>query len=223
MRFSFIVIALLLWTSSAHAGRLEDGTAALLSGNTQDALIYLQPLARMGDPRAQVALGVLNEKNTSAYAEALKWYTKAADQGDPVAAWQIAMLYDNGKFCGHAPYNLGDALKADPNEAAKWVRKSADGGFPAAQAVLGTMYIDGYGDVKPDKAEADFWLSLAISSNAYADVSTYGISPGSIDVAHLKDLAKVSRTDAEAGLSSAQREAVQKRVKEWKPTAPIKQ
>ncbi|MEZ0226894.1 MAG: tetratricopeptide repeat protein [Alphaproteobacteria bacterium] len=220
MRFCFIVLALLACASPARAGRLEDGIAALSSGNLQDAMIYLQPLATKGDVHAQVAIGIMAEKKMGDFAGAVKWYTKAGDQGDPVAAWLAGMLYDNGKYCGHPPYNMGSALKADMNEAAKWVRKAADGGFPAAQANLGRMYVEGYGDLKPDKAEADFWYSLAIASNAYADLSLYGFFPGMVDVAHLKELAKVSRVDVEAALSPAQLADVQKRVKEWKPTAP---
>lgn len=219
MRFYFIIIALLLTASSAQAGRLEDGTTALIGGNLQDALIYLQPLAYKGDVHAQVALGVLHEK-TGDYSEAVKWYGKAAGQGDPVASWLIGMLYDNGKYCIHPPYNLGNAVKPDLNEAAKWFRKAADGGFPAAQSNLATMYVEGYGNLTPDKAEADFWFSLTIASNAYSDLSLYGLPAGLVDIAHLKEIAKLSRTDAEASLSPGQLAAVQKRVKEWTPTAP---
>lgn len=221
MRFCLIAVALLFCSPSAHAGRLEDGIAALLGGNSQDAMIYLQPLATRGDVHAQVAMGILHERKMGDFGGALKWYTKAADQGDPVAAWLAGMLYDNAKFCGHPPYNLGNALKADMNEAAKWVRKAADGGFPAAQANLGTMYAEGYGDLKQDRAEADFWYSLAIASNAYSDLSLYGFAPGMVDIAHLKELATASRVDAEAALSPAQLAEVQKRVKEWKPAVPV--
>jgi hypothetical protein len=219
MRFNFIVIALLLYASSAHAGRLEEGTAALIRGNLQDALIFLQPLAHKGDVHAQVAIGLLNEK-TGGFGEALKWYRKAAEQGDPVAAWLTGTLYDNGKYAGHPPYNLGAALKPDMNEAAKWFRKAADGGFPIAQASLARIYVEGYGDLKPDKVEADFWYSLALASNAYSDLSVYGFSPGLVDIAHMKELATASRVDVEAALSPGQLAAVQKRVKEWTPTAP---
>jgi TPR repeat protein len=224
MRFCFFVLSLLLsvpflCSSPANAGRLEQGTAALISGNVQDALIYLQPLASKGDVHAQVAIGVMHEKNSANFDEAAKWYRKAADQGDPVGAWMLGKLYDNGKFCGHAPYTLGGALKADPVEALKWFHKAADGGVPGAQSALAEMYKDGYGDQKQDKAEADFWYSLVIASTLYSDLSNYGIAPGSVDVSHLKELAKITRTDVEAALAPAQLADVQKRVKEWKPAA----
>lgn len=215
--FCFIILALFLCAPSAHAGRLESGTAALISGNLQDAMIYLQPLATKGDVHAQVALGIMDEKKMGDFAGALKWYTNAADRGDFVAAWMIGMLYDNGKYCGHPPYNLGNALTPDMNEAAKWVRKSADGGFPIAQANLAAMYVDGYGDLKPDKVEADFWYSLAVTSNASSDLSLYGFPKGFVDFAHMKELATLSRADVEASLSPAQLAAVKKRVAEWKP------
>jgi TPR repeat protein len=220
MRFCFIAVALLLCASNARAGRLEDGIAALLGGNSQDAMIYLQPLATRGDVHAQVAIGILHEKKMGDFGGALKWYARAADQGDPVAAWLIATLYDNGKYAGHPPYNMGSALKPDMNEAAKWFRKAAAGGFPVAQASLARMYVEGYGDLKPDKAEADFWYSLAIASNAYSDLSVYGFSPGVVDIAAIKELATQSRIDVEAALSPAQLADVQKRVKEWKPAVP---
>jgi TPR repeat protein len=221
MRFSLIIITvLLLCASTARAGRLEDGTAALIAGNLQDALIYLQPLANKGDVHAQVAIGFMHEKNSSNFGEAAKWYRKAADQGDPVAAWLLGRLYDNGKYCGHAPYNLGTTLKADPAEALKWFRQAGEGGVPDAQASLAEIYKEGYGEQKADKAESDFWYSLLIDSNLYADLHLYGIPPGFVDVPHLKELAKITRADAEAALSPDQLAAVQKRVKEWKPASP---
>ena len=83
------------------------------------------------------------------YAEAVKWYRKAADQGD-----------------AHAQSNLGACTKKgqgvpqDYAEAVKWYRKAADQGNATAQYNLGGMYDKGKG-VPQDYAEAVKWYRLA--------------------------------------------------------------
>ena len=54
---------------------------------------------------------------TRDYAQAMTWYRKAADLGDPVAMRGIGNLYAKG---------LG--ITQDLNEARKWYQKAADKG-----------------------------------------------------------------------------------------------
>jgi uncharacterized protein len=42
------------------------------------------------------------------YAEALKWYRKAAEQGDAIAQNNLGVMYENGKGI---PQNYPDAIK----------------------------------------------------------------------------------------------------------------
>ena len=85
------------------------------------------------------------------YAEAVKWYRKAADQGYPAAQYNLGVMYDQGQ-----------GVPQDYAEAARWYRKAADQGDANAQLGLGVMYAKGQG-VPQDYVEAHMWLNLAAS------------------------------------------------------------
>jgi hypothetical protein len=81
--------------------------------------------------------------------EALKWYRKAADQGDARAQFNLGVMYANGR-----------GVAEDYVEAARWFRKAADQGNAKAQFNLGVMYYNGDG-VEKDYAEAYAWWDIA--------------------------------------------------------------
>ena len=68
------------------------------------------------------------------YAEAAKWYRKAAEQGDALAQLSLGSLYEQGQG---VPQNYA--------EAAKWYRKAAEQGDALAQLSLGSLYEQGQG------------------------------------------------------------------------------
>lgn len=82
--------------------------------------------ARAGDSGAQVLLGMAYQLgcpgSTHDPAEALKWYRLAADQGNTIAANQIAVSYDPAeRFAGLRGH--------DPEEALHWYRQAAENGL----------------------------------------------------------------------------------------------
>src|SRR5262249_17979556 len=83
------------------------------------------------------------------YVEAMRWYRKAADQGDAVAQRRTGYFYDRG---------LGVAQ--DYAEALRWYRKAADKDEPTAQRNVGYFYDKGLG-VAQDYAEAMRWYRKA--------------------------------------------------------------
>jgi hypothetical protein len=83
------------------------------------------------------------------YAEAIKWYSKAAAQNDVVAAASLGDLYAEGK-----------GVKQDYAEAARWYRRSAERGQADAQYRLSALYLNGRG-VPNDAVQGYLWLSLA--------------------------------------------------------------
>jgi TPR repeat protein len=83
------------------------------------------------------------------YAEAMRWYRLAADQGNATAQNNIGWLYDNGW-----------GLKQDYIEAMRWYRLAADQGNASAQNNIGWLYRNGCG-VKQDYVEAMRWYRLA--------------------------------------------------------------
>lgn len=82
------------------------------------------------------------------YAEALKLYRLAADQGDAKAQVNIGEIY-----------NLGLGVPKDAAEAVKWFRLAGEQGNARAQNYLGIMYRDGEG-VAQDYTEAAKWYRL---------------------------------------------------------------
>ena len=61
-------------------------------------------------------------------AEAVKWYSKAAEQGDANAQYNLGLMY-----------NSGEGIPRDDAEAVKWWRKAAEKGLAAAQCILDKM------------------------------------------------------------------------------------
>ena len=79
-----IVIAVLLSIGSGIAGALEDCEAAYSRQDYAEALPLCRPLAEQGDAKVQSNLGFMYQNGQGVaqdYAEAVKWYRKAADQG----------------------------------------------------------------------------------------------------------------------------------------------
>ncbi|MED5579516.1 MAG: tetratricopeptide repeat protein, partial [Nitrospinota bacterium] len=83
------------------------------------------------------------------YKEAVKWYTKAANQGYASAQYNLGWMYAKG-------YGV---LK-DYKEAVKWYTKAANQGVAKVQSNLGWMYERGIGVIK-DKVQAHMWYNLA--------------------------------------------------------------
>ncbi len=85
------------------------------------------------------------------YAEAMKWYRKAAEQGLAIAQFNLGSMYYNGEG---VPQDYADALQ--------WYRKAAEQGESHAQYNLGVMYEEGRG-VPQDYLQAHMWYNLAAS------------------------------------------------------------
>ena len=87
------------------------------------------------------------------YAEAVKWYRKAADQGSAIAQNNLGEMYYNGA-----------GVSQDYAEALRLFLKAADRGIPSALSSLGNMYYKGEG-VPKDDIEAYAWYNLAAAKD----------------------------------------------------------
>jgi TPR repeat protein len=119
------------------------------------------------------------------YAEALKWYRKAADQGLAQAQNNLGVLYFDGKGVARneveaviwfrkaaaqglamGQFHLGVAhenargVQRDYAEALTWYRKAADQNLALAQNNLGVLYLYGKGVTRNEK-EAVAWFRKA--------------------------------------------------------------
>ena len=73
-----------------------------------------------------------------------------AEGGDPIAQFDLARAYINGK----------DAAK-DPVQGLAWLRKSADQGYFGAEYALAIMYLNGAATLPKDPHEAGKWFRKA--------------------------------------------------------------
>lgn len=151
----------------------------------------LELLAGAGDPRAQVVLGSMYRDGRGVSKDelnAMKWYRKAAEQGNSTAQINIASMYLNDTGIpkslqlqqaevwvrmaaeqGHpkaqaalaAMYANGDGLVKDAQQAVAWFRKAAEQGFAKAQSGLGSMYSAGRGIPKDDQQAVAWFLKAA--------------------------------------------------------------
>ena len=112
-----------------RACRLGDMTAAYnlstlygkgqgVEKNEQRALEYTRMAAEGGEPLAQYNLGYFYSNGERGLkvdkAEALKWYLRAAEQGDSKSMLKIADFY-----------RLGDGLEKDEQQAISWYQRAA--------------------------------------------------------------------------------------------------
>jgi uncharacterized protein len=95
---AFTIALLILSAANPVAG--EDEAAALSSGNIANLLRLTRSAANRGDAKAQYRLGLLYSNGREGVGqnrlEAVKWYRRAAEQGDHEAQASLADAYFNG-------------------------------------------------------------------------------------------------------------------------------
>ncbi len=126
------------------------------------------------------------------YAEAVKWYRLAAEQGDAGAQYNLGDMYANGQ-----------GVPQDYAEAVKWYRLPPSRAMPHAQYNLGVMYDNGQG-VPQDYVQAHMWFNLAASRYSAAE-------------AEERANAVKNRDAVAARMTPAQIAEAQKLAREWKP------
>ena len=95
--------------------------------------------------------------------EAVKWYRKAAEQGDADAQSNLDFMYDNVQ-----------GVPQSDKEAVKWYRKAAEQGKAGAQCNLGFMFKYGRG-VPQSNIEASKWYRKAAEQGDVIAQSNLGL------------------------------------------------
>ncbi len=160
----------------------------LVMPGAEPTINELRAKAEAGDSKAQLLIASDYDHGRGIrqdYAEAARWYEKAAVAGDRVAQNNLGSLYQNGlgvtKDYAKAlelyrksaeqefamaenslgmMYDLGLGVGQDREIGNQWYRKAAEHGIPEAMLNLGLNYHDGAG-VPQDKVEAFKWIDLA--------------------------------------------------------------
>ena len=128
------------------------------------------------------------------YKRAFPACSRAAEQGDAKAQYNLGVMYAKGK-----------GVSKNAREAVKWFRLAAEQGYAAAQTGLGLMYAEGKGVSKNDR-EAAKWFRLA-AEQGFAKAQ-YNLAlmyhSGEGVPKNYREAVKWVRLAAEQGLAEAQ-------------------
>jgi len=156
-------LAALAMTLFAGPGTLAQPAALPTEINLEE----LRARAEKNDPQAQVTLGSLYQLGQAGlktdYKEAMKWFQRAAQQGDAGAMYRVGYMYFSGQ-----------GVSLNFNEAVRWFKQSALEGFAVAQFTLGTMYREGQG-VPQNYTESLRWFSHAAEQGHAAAQHQVGV------------------------------------------------
>ncbi|MBV9550852.1 MAG: SEL1-like repeat protein [Alphaproteobacteria bacterium] len=162
------------------------------AGGAPPTLERIAQLATQGNPIAETIVGIRFQGGTdgsaSNPAEAFKWLSQAAAQGQPVAQYRLGTLYERGQGVAANPataaswylkaanagnrlamYNLAVALankslgQQNMSEAARWFMKAAGLGLVDAQFNLAVLYERGDG-VPQNLSDAYKWYMIAAAA-----------------------------------------------------------
>ena len=132
LRFCSLALIGALLAPVTQASSLAEGMAAFEADRYSEASRILRPLAEGGDVTAQFTMGYLYYMGvgvTQSKAQAVQWYTKAANQGDATAKYNLGYLY-----------LYGDGVKEDRGRAIKLFREAAEKGQLLAMLGMGLVY-----------------------------------------------------------------------------------
>jgi TPR repeat protein len=135
------------------SGNCVDVVAVIGTDPQRAAAVCLRQ-AKEGDAVAQTDIGKMYAEGRGVaedFAEARRWFQKAADQGQADAIYNIGLMYANG-----------EGVAQDFAEAAKWYRQAADRGQADAQNSLGLRYKKGEG-IGQDYVQAYKWFVLSLA------------------------------------------------------------
>jgi len=118
--------------------------------------------AENSDAMSQCALGEIYSAGllgvSTNFAEAAKWFRKAAEQGDVEAQCNLAHFYENG-----------EGVTKNEKNAVRLYRKAAEQGYDPAQNNLGICFLKGNGTDKDAKEAVRWFRQAAEQGNAYAE------------------------------------------------------
>jgi hypothetical protein len=158
-----------LYSASASSSSSSTSTSEHVGG---DVVFWLRFAAERGHSEAQANLGILLAQGskgvTKDMTEALKWFEKAAKQGNPTAQYNAAVCYLHGH--GTVPAGHKDEVKA-----MSLYQVAAENGHPDAQSHLAFCYFNGSHGCKEDLKQGFEWLKKA------ADVEVHGIEKANLN------------------------------------------
>lgn len=118
-------------------------------GNVVDAMTQLTAIAEKGYAPSQVWLANIMDQ-AQQDEDAVKWFQKAADQGDPAGEYGLGLMY--GK---------GEGVKQDNAKALDYVTRAAEKNYSDAVFALAAVYTQGGFGLQPDAEKGALWTARA--------------------------------------------------------------
>lgn len=115
----------------------------------KETMDRLKKPAESGVPSAQTSLGFCYGLSKD-YSESVRWYQKAAEQGDADAQLRLGLAYKNG-----------EGVSQNYDEGIKWLSRAAGQGYALAQYFLGSSYSLTNQGVQQNYVTALMWLTLS--------------------------------------------------------------
>lgn len=156
----FVAMALAAFVlASAWPARadFEQGVEAIKRRQFTEAMGHLLPEAKAGNAVAQLYVANMYRRGwgvTRDYAEAARWYHRAAEQGE------VSGMYN---YAVHLREGLG--VERDQVKATEWFLKGAERGHPASMLNLGLRYFEGRG-VERDPVRGYAWVQKAAGNGS---------------------------------------------------------
>ena len=171
-------------TGADRKAQFQAGVQAYDTGDYAAAAEAWLPLAREDDPAAQRNLAHLYRRGLGVpqdFAEAAKWYERAADIGLASAQVNLALMYIRGQ-----------GVNRDYERAAEWLDLAARQGHVLGQYNLAMLYWRGLG-VEKSPPKAMGWLYLAARAGHAGALEKLGQivkeMPGPADTARQRRMA----------------------------------
>ena len=183
MKTIWLMWVLLFLALGVAATQQTNSPIRLHDGKTLDETLAK---ATNGDASAECSLGIYylpGDLSGSNIVEALKWFSKAAADGDEQAQNMLGTFYQHG---------TAGAVGKDNNKAAYWYLRAAKQGDDQSQLHIGWMYEDGEGVMK-DYVEAYKWFNIASTSTRRPPTKE---QIGNVDEETLKALLRSTADDA---------------------------
>jgi hypothetical protein len=154
----------------ATTARLDDGLgqykATIAGMSAAEAEGYIVKSANAGYARAQAVVANLIDHGavpaglTGDDQSALAWMTKAANQNDDEAQYQLGEYYQSGRYADR-----------DAAQAVQWYGKAADQGNVRAMVALADLYMDGNQVQRDTDRALDLYRKAADADSEKAEVA----------------------------------------------------
>ncbi len=156
-----LTFSVLFGSGASVAADFDKGLSAYDAGDYNAALAEWVPIAEQGNLDAQLKLASIyrSHQGMKNSKKAVKWFTKAAEQGHMKSHWRLGDMYIRG-----------EGVLESYKTAIKWYTRAAQQGDATAQRRLGGMYQDGMG-VLTDNIRAYMWFILFAYNAAGASAS----------------------------------------------------